>query len=125
MRIVGTGTRVLNFLVDTLIVFAIAFTAFKIRQWYVVYYRAQFISFAWFFFSALFVYYFLMEFLLGRTVGKLLTYSKVVGNNGKKAGVLQIFIRSLERITVIDMFFIPFLEKPLHDYVSKTEVVEV
>jgi len=66
-----------------------------------------------------------MEVLLGRTIGKLLTYSKVVGSNGKKAGILQMFIRSLARVTVIDMFFIPFLEKPLHDYVSKTEVVEV
>jgi uncharacterized RDD family membrane protein YckC len=124
MRIVGTGTRVLNFLVDTAIAFAIGFTAFKIRQWYVVYYKFQFISFAWFFFTAVFMYYFLLETLWGRTVGKWLTYSKVLTKEGKRANALQILIRSLMRITVIDMFCIPFLGKPLHDYVSKTEVVE-
>jgi hypothetical protein len=29
----------------------------------------------------------------------------------------------LVRITVLDMFFIPFLGVPLHDYLSKTTVV--
>ncbi|MBS1642274.1 MAG: RDD family protein [Bacteroidetes bacterium] len=125
MRIVGTGTRILNFIVDTLVVFAIAYAVYKIRQWYVFYYGAKFINFGYVFFAVLFAYYFLLESFSGRTVGKLLSYSKVVTTQGKKVGIVKIFIRSLIRLTIVDMFFIPFLDKPLHDYVSKTEVVEI
>lgn len=125
MRIVGTGTRILNFIVDTLVVFAIAYTVYKIRQWYVFYYGVKFINFGYLFFAALFVYYFLLESFSGRTLGKLLSYSKVVTVQGKKPSVIKIFVRSLMRLTIVDMFFIPFLDKPLHDYVSKTEVVEI
>jgi hypothetical protein len=58
-------------------------------------------------------------------LGKLASYSKVVNNAGKRPNILQILIRSLIRLTIIDMFFIPFLDKTLHDYCSKTNVVEV
>jgi hypothetical protein len=36
-----------------------------------------------------------------------------------------VLLRSLLRLTIIDAFFIPFLERPLHDALSKTRVVEV
>ena len=57
--------------------------------------------------------------------GKWLSYTKVVDKKGLKPGFIQIFLRSIVRLTIIDCFFIPFLNKPLHDYVSSTEVVEV
>ncbi|HXL54878.1 MAG TPA: RDD family protein, partial [Chitinophagaceae bacterium] len=63
--------------------------------------------------------------LFSRTPGKWLSLSKVVNKKGKKTSFLQILLRSIVRLTIIDCFFIPFLDKPLHDYVSKTEVVEV
>ena len=43
---------------------------------------------------------------------------------GGRAAIWRILIRSLARITIIDLFFIPFLGKPLHDWLSGTEVVE-
>jgi hypothetical protein len=33
-------------------------------------------------------------------------------------------LRSASRLVLIDMFFIPFLDKTLHDFFSNTEVVE-
>jgi uncharacterized RDD family membrane protein YckC len=66
----------------------------------------------------------LFESIFSRTPGKWLSLSKVVNKNGKKATFLQIVLRSLARLTIIDCFFIPFLDKTLHDFISKTEVVE-
>ena len=125
MRIVGTGTRILNFLVDTLFIFLLAFAAYKTQRWYVYYYGIASWKFGWFFFTVLFMYYFLLENFWGRTLGKLCSFSKVVNANGSKPSVLKVFIRSIIRITIIDMFFIPFVDKPLHDYLSGTDVVEI
>jgi uncharacterized RDD family membrane protein YckC len=125
MRTVGDGTRILNFLVDTLIIFALAYFAAKGWNWYVRYWGYPFYNFGWFFFGMIFVYYTFFESIFGRTPGKWLSYSKVVNAKGRKPFFGWIIIRSLARITVIDLFFIPFLGKPLHDYLSKTMVVEL
>jgi uncharacterized RDD family membrane protein YckC len=125
MNRVGIGTRVLNFLVDTIIVSLLAYAAFKTWNWYVLYWAYPFYNFGWFFFGLLFIYYTLFELIAARTPGKWLSYSKVVNKNGKRPGLLQVLTRSIVRLTIIDMFFIPFLDKTLHDYLSETEVVEV
>jgi len=124
LKYVGTGTRVLNFIIDTILVFIIAYIAFKIHKWYVFYYRISYFNFGWFFFASMFVYYTILESIFARTPGKWFTQSKVVNKQGFKPSFLSIIIRSLVRVTIIDMFFIPFLDKTLHDYLSKTEVVE-
>jgi uncharacterized RDD family membrane protein YckC len=125
MNKVGMGTRTLNFLVDTFIIFWLSFLFSKIYSWYVYYYAIKPYNFGWFFFSTMFIYYFLLESFFSRTVGKWVTHTIVVDTKGMKPTVTLILIRSLIRLTLIDMFFIPFLDKTLHDYVSKTEVVEV
>ncbi|MBX2931876.1 MAG: RDD family protein [Chitinophagaceae bacterium] len=124
LKYVGTGTRVLNFIIDTIIIFIIAYIAFKIHQWYVFYYKINFWNFGWFFFGTIFFYYAIVESIFAKTPGKWLSQSKVVNQQGFKPSFFAIIIRSLVRVTIIDMFFIPFLNKPLHDYLSKTEVVE-
>lgn len=125
MRTVGDGTRVLNFLVDTLVIFTLAYFSFKSWNWYVLYWGYTPHNFGWFFFGILFFYYLLFESIFTRTPGKWVTYSKVVDKSGKRPSFPAIFIRSLSRLIIIDLFFIPFLGKPLHDYVSKTQLVEV
>ena len=125
MKTVGDGTRVLNFLADTLLIFILAYFGFKIWNWYVLYWKYKPYNFGWFFFGILFIYYTFFEALFSRTPGKWLTYSKVVNAAGKKPALGWILIRSLVRLILIDMFFIPFLGKPLHDYLSKTDVVEI
>jgi uncharacterized RDD family membrane protein YckC len=124
MKTVGDGTRVLNFLIDTGIIFALAYFAFKGWNWYVMYWGYKPYNFGWFFFGILFVYYLLFESFFARTPGKWVSYSKVVDKTGRKPSFVSIFIRSITRLTIIDLFFIPFLGKPLHDHLSKTQLIE-
>jgi len=125
MKPVGDGTRALNFFIDTLVIFTLAFFCFRGWNWYVMYWAYKPYNFGWFFFGILFIYYTFFEGLFGRTPAKWFSYSKVVNLAGKKPSFGWILIRSLARLTIIDMFFIPFLNKPLHDHLSKTRVVEV
>ncbi len=125
MQITGVGTRALNFIVDTLLIFLLAWASFRGWNFYVIYWGYTPHNFAWFFYGILFVYYFFFEAIFTRTPGKWLSYSKVVTREGKRPGLGWIFIRSLTRLILIDMFFIPFLGKPLHDYLSKTILVEI
>jgi uncharacterized RDD family membrane protein YckC len=124
LKYTGVGTRVLNFVIDTIFVFLIAFFAFKVYKWYVLYYRIPYFNFGWFFSGAILLYYIPLEAFFSKTAGKWFTQTRVVNRKGFKASFGAIILRSLIRITIIDMFFIPFLDKPLHDYLSKTEVVQ-
>ena len=124
MKPVGDGTRALNFLIDTLLFFALAFLSFKAYNWYVIFWGYPAYNFGWFFFGSGFVYYLFFESIFARTPGKWFTYSKVTNLTGGRASFLSILIRSFIRLTVIDLFFIPFLGKPLHDYLSKTQLIE-
>lgn len=125
MNKVGIGTRTLNFLVDTLLIFILAYITYKIRNWYVFYYGVKYFVFGWYFGGWLIIYYFFFESIFARTPGKFLSYSKVVDAAGNKPSLVQVCVRTLSRLILIDMFFLPFLEKTLHDYFSKTDVVEV
>jgi uncharacterized RDD family membrane protein YckC len=125
MNRVGIGTRALNFLVDTLLVALLAYAAFKTWNWYVIQWQYPYYNFGWFFFGILFIYYTIFEMIAARTPGKWVSFSKVVNNTGGRPGILQVLVRSITRLTIIDLFFLPFLDKTLHDYLSKTEVVEV
>ncbi|MDE3125523.1 MAG: RDD family protein [Bacteroidota bacterium] len=124
MQIVGFGTRVLNFLVDIIFVFAIAYVIQKIWDWYVVFYEFTPFNFGEIFGLVVFVYYFLFELIFARTPGKWFSRSKVVTKTGNRPRIWSIFLRSIVRLTIIDAFFIPFLDMPLHDYLSKTRIVE-
>lgn len=124
MRKVGIGTRVMNFLVDTTIIFILTYILYKIWSFNVFYYHIPYYPFYYFMGLVLFLYYLVLESINGRTPGKKLTISVVVNKDGQRPGFFQIFIRSLVRVTVIDCFFIPFLDMPLHDYLSKTYVVD-
>ena len=125
MKVVGTGTRVLNFLIDVLLIFIISVAFDKWYTFQVVYWGYTPLPAYSFFFISLFVYYFIFELIWKRTPGKWISISKVVTKDGKKPNFFQIFIRSLVRLIVIDCFFIPFLDgKTLHDYLSGTVVIE-
>lgn len=124
MKPVGDGTRALNFLIDTLIVFTIAFFVYKWWNFQVMNWGYHGHNFGWFFFGSLFIYYTIFETLFARTPAKWFTFTKVVNQKGGKPSIIQILIRSLTRLTLIDLFFLPFLGKTLHDQLSKTLVVE-
>jgi uncharacterized RDD family membrane protein YckC len=125
MKEVGVGTRVINFLVDTIIVFLITYGLYKWWNFYVFYWQFKYYSFYKFFYATLFIYYTLFELVVSRTPGKWLTMTRVRTATGGRPAFHQVLLRSLLRLTIIDAFFIPFLERPLHDALSKTRVVEV
>ncbi len=124
MRKTGVGTRVLNFVVDTLLIFLLSYLLYKWWVFYVRYWGQPYFPFYMFFYGTLFMYYFLFESLFTRTPGKWLTITKVVTTKGERPNILHILLRSLLRLTIIDPFFIALWEKPLHDKLSRTEVIE-
>lgn len=125
MNKVGIGTRVINFLVDTAFILLFAYITHQTNKWYTYYYHAWYFSFGYHFFAVLFVYYTFFEAVFTATPGKWLSFSKVVSEGGKKPKFWQVLVRSAARLIIIDMFFIPFFDKTLHDYLSKTDVVEI
>jgi uncharacterized RDD family membrane protein YckC len=120
----GFGTRVLNFIIDTLLIFGISYGVYKWWSFHVMYWGYTFVPFYTFFWITMFIYYTIFEAIFKRSPAKWLSISKVVNKKGGKPAFWQIIVRSLIRLTLIDCFFIPFFDKPLHDYLSKTEVVE-
>lgn len=124
MKTVGDGTRAINFFIDTILITILAIVLFKWYNFYVVYWRYTPFHFGWFFFPLMFVYYFLFELVFLKTPGKWLTYSRVMAKNGKRPNWYMIGFRSLLRLTLIDLFFSPFLGGPLHDFASATTVVQ-
>jgi len=128
MNPVGIGTRVINFLVDFILIFLLTYAAYSGWTFYVTYYNIIYFPFYEFLAIVTFLYYLFFEGIWRRTPGKWLTLTKVVGDGGKKAGFGQIIIRSIVRVVgiiLIDSLFLPIIGKALHDYVSKTYVVEV
>ena len=125
MNEVGVGTRVLNFLIDTIIIFLIAYGLYKWWTFYVMYWDYKFFAYYKFFFATLFVYYSIFEIIWSRTPGKWVSMTKVRNMAGGKPAFYQVLIRSLIRLTLIlDPVFIAFFQRPLHDVISKTRLVE-
>jgi uncharacterized RDD family membrane protein YckC len=124
MNKAGFGTRVLNFLIDTLLVLCITYGVSNWWDFQVMNWRYPYIAFYTFFWMIIFVYYTFFEALFKRSPAKWITFTKVVNSSGGKPAFWQIIVRSLIRLTIIDCFFIPFLDKTLHDYASKTEVIQ-
>ena len=125
MNEVGVGTRVINFLIDTLIIWLISYLLFKWYNFYVYYYAFQSYQYYFFFYATLFVYYLIFELLFSRSPAKWLTLTHVRNIDGKRPAWYQIILRCILRLTLIDAFFIPFIGRTLHDALSKTRVVEV
>ena len=124
MQKTGVGIRVLNFLVDTFLIFGITYAASAWWDFHVMYWHYPSIQFYTMFFIMLFIYYTIFESIFKRSPGKWLSKSKVANSKGGKPAFWQILVRSLVRLTIIDCFFIPFFDGPLHDYLSKTTVIE-
>ena len=72
------------------------------------------------------IYYSIFEGLTGRSVGKLITKTKVVNEEGEKAGFDSIVLRSLCRYIPFEAFsFLGSDAIGWHDTLSKTRVVEI
>jgi uncharacterized RDD family membrane protein YckC len=115
---VGLGSRVANHLIDGFLLSAVVYLLNRgqvIESWtdYLLW-------------IIVLGYYFVMESVFARTIGKFITYSKVTALNGRRANPLRILVRTLLRVLFpIDIFVLIFTEKTLHDWGSGTLVKEV
>ncbi|UOQ99288.1 RDD family protein [Hymenobacter sp. 5317J-9] len=73
----------------------------------------------------MFVYYFVLEVSTGRTIGKLLTRTRVVMEDGSELTTKAIFLRSLCRMIPFDAFSFLSGNPGWHDTFSKTRVVQI
>lgn len=124
MTDVGIGTRVINFLVDTILIFLLSYGLYKWWLFYVMYWQLKYFAFYQVFFATIVLYYTIFELIWSRTPGKWLSLSKVRNAAGGRPVWYQIILRSIVRLTIIDCFFIAFSNRTLHDSLSKTRVVE-
>ena len=69
------------------------------------------------------MYFVLMEYFTQRTLGKMITKTKVVSHSGGRAGLIQIFIRTLCRVIPFEYFTYLGSLEGLHDRFSGTIVV--
>src|SRR3954452_10217244 len=101
MKEVGVGTRVINFLVDTIIIAVISYAFYKWWSFHVYYWNYTFYPYYVFFYGTVFIYYTLFEALSGRSPGKWLSFSVVRNTKGKRPAFYQVLLRSLVRLTLI------------------------
>lgn len=124
MRVVGIGTRVIDFVVDTTVILLISYLLNRTSNFYQYYWKFSGIPYWQIFCGVLILYYIVCEGLFKTTLGKKASISKVVNSQGQRPHFLQILVRSFVRLFPLDFLFIPFTDRTLHDILSKTYVVE-
>jgi len=119
---VGPGIRFVNFLIDSLIWFVIAFiltfplSTRESGQMLIGYIVS---------FGTFILYYVFFENKYQKTPGKMLTKTKVVNMKGEKPTLADIFVRTLLRlITPFDAVSFLFSKNGLHDRLSHTKVIK-
>jgi uncharacterized RDD family membrane protein YckC len=124
----GTGKRFLNYLVDIIIYYVLLFcfgvflalsgrTDFVAEDNTATVYLFAFVSYVG--------YFFLCELVFkGRTVGKLLTGTKAVNEDGSNPTAKTYLLRALSRIVPFEPFS-AFSGRPWHDKWTNTYVIDV
>ena len=71
------------------------------------------------------LYYIISEYLFQRTLGKLVTKTKVINKQGEQPSFNQILGRSLSRSIPFEYLSYLFTPVGIHDYLSGTRVIEI
>jgi uncharacterized RDD family membrane protein YckC len=124
-NVVSSGIRFLNFIIDlfswlTLMIFISFIIGFFIEPTLVAFQSFYYLLILGSFFG----YYSIMEIKFQKTVGKFLTKTKVVNNNGEKPENGEIITRTFCRLIPFDRFSFLFVKNGFHDSLSKTKVVK-
>ena len=120
---IGDGTRILHFLVDTILIALITYLVYGWWNFHVMYWNYTPYQYGVFFFATMWLYAFLFEFIFLRTPAKWLTGTKVVSEKGGRPNILQFFLRATLRTTIISMFGLAWNGQPFHDTFSKTKLI--
>jgi uncharacterized RDD family membrane protein YckC len=121
------GKRLGNFIVDMIIILVII-SVFQLGIYFLYPEIADInsISMKILTYSIWFLYYFLFEKYTNKTIGKMLTKTIIVDNEGNKPSTTQIFIRSVIRLIPFEAltYLYGLRGLGLHDLISKTKVVD-
>ncbi|WP_430816496.1 RDD family protein [Carboxylicivirga sp. RSCT41] len=117
MNIPDKGIRIINFTIDLL---AIAVAYSVISNLIIVSINPNIIMYV-----CMFFYYLIFESINGRTIGKIITDTKVVDSKHTKPGFLRILLRTVLRFNPFDvMSYLLGTEVGAHDKISRTMVVK-
>jgi len=117
----GKTLRFVDFLLDSVIFFLFLVILIMIFKNMVPIEHVKWISVVLFF-----LYYFVFEYFMGQTPGKMITKTKVESTSGTtKNYFLKILIRTITRFIPIDILSHLFTSRGLHDIFSMTTIVKV
>ena len=118
LEIMKKRIRLYNFLIDSLVFFVLVIIFTMLLNEYVAQEDLKYMMIL-----VYYLYYFIMEWTTGQTVGKMITKSKVVtSDTQEKPSASRIFVRTLCRLIPIDFFSYLFIPIGIHDRLSKTEL---
>jgi uncharacterized RDD family membrane protein YckC len=120
---IGEGTRIMNFLLDTIFICFLSYFIYKWYNFYAYYGYFKPVRYGYFFFATTWVYTFLFELLFCRTIAKMISKTKVISTNGKRPNIFQFLIRATLRTSLVTMVGLAWNDQPLHDTFSKTLLV--
>ena len=113
--------RFTNFLIDTTLFTLFIFAFFTVLKNIIPKENVYFITIIFYF-----LYYFLQEYLLKKTLGKMITRTEVITySETTKYYFLKILIRTITRFIIIDILSYLFTDKGFHDLFSKTQTVKL
>lgn len=126
LRKVSSFTRLIHFIIDLIGLFVVAIilgvlvslfvTSSNESTYNAIGYLLTLISF--------FLYYVYLEYKYQKTLGKFLTKTTVVMNDGRKPELNEIFIRTACRLIPFDRISYLFTKNGFHDRLSNTTVVK-
>lgn len=117
MKTVNKGDRIINFVIDYLVITVIFLVVEVIFGYF--YYSPSLV-----FYTIMVLYYFISETINAQTIGKKVTGTIVVNMHNEKPSIQRIFLRSLLRLNPFDYHSYAFgNEQGGHDLISKTRLV--
>jgi uncharacterized RDD family membrane protein YckC len=127
-KLASTGQRFLNFIIDTIFYYLLAFASGIIIGLLEMWYILEGFGGTVFSIGLMVFYYLFTEAIWGRSLAKLITRTKVISQNNEKITFGQALGRSLVRLVPFEPF--SFLggngtPRGWHDSWSKTKVVSV
>ena len=118
INIMKKRIRLYNFLIDSALFFVVVLIFSALFKDYVAEEHWKYVMIPMYY-----LYYFIMEWTTGQTVGKMITKSKVVNcDTNEKPSFSSVLIRTLCRLIPVDFFTYLFIPMGIHDRVSKTEL---
>nr|WP_298791559.1 RDD family protein [uncultured Allomuricauda sp.] len=122
---VGSDTRFVHYLIDGIASYVLIFIGFTFSALVLPLTDddAIFIFTLFLLLGGLFGYYFLMEMMFQKTLGKFITKTKVVNKNGEKPTTGELVLRTFCRFIPFDNFSFMFTKNGFHDYLSSTKVI--